>query len=92
MNAISALDRGLQDRLKALAEARSLPLETLIEDAVRDYVDRAEHLADFLAEAEQSKSEFEQTGRHIKSAELFEWLDRWGGPHETEAPECQTLS
>jgi predicted transcriptional regulator len=91
MNAFSALDRGLQDRLKALANTRNLPPEALIEDAVRDYVDRAERLAEFLYEAAQSKSEFDQTGRHLKSAAAFEWLDRWGGPDETEAPECQTL-
>jgi predicted transcriptional regulator len=91
MESSLTIDKQLEERLNALAAARQMSPQAVMRDAVRDYVDRAERLAEFLYKAEQSKFEFDQTGRHLKSAAAFEWLDRWGGPDETEAPECQTL-
>ena len=83
-----ALDKELQARLVALAEASSQQPEQLIEEAVREYVERQEYCNARVLEALEAWKKFEATGRKggISLDEVTPWLDSWGTDNELAPP------
>ena len=72
------LDDALRKRVARLAEAEQRAPGELLQDAVREFVERAEKRQDFVKEAEASWAEFQQTGEAFSAEEIFAELDDWG--------------
>ena len=83
-----ALDKDLQARIAALAEASSKQPEQLIEKAVREYVDRQEYRNARALEDLEAWKRFEASGRKkgISLDEVAPWLHSWGADNELPPP------
>jgi predicted transcriptional regulator len=82
------IDPGLQERVKRLADTLQRTPHWLMQEAISDYVSRAEKRAEFAIEALNSLKEYQKTGLHLSGEELDQWLDTWGTDSETDAPVC----
>ena len=87
-----ALNSELQARLAALAEAASQQPEQLIEEAVREYVERQEYRNTRALEDLETWKKFEASGRKdgISLDEVTPWLDAWGTDNELTPPPSMT--
>jgi len=69
------LDDDLRDRLRAVASDRQRSVNRLMNEALREFVDRAERRAQFLREAEEAHRDYLETGLHVTQAEMDVWFD-----------------
>ncbi len=92
MSATLALDKDLQARLAALAEASCQQPEQLIEEAVREYVERQEYRNTRAREDLEAWRQFEASGRKgaLSLDEVSPWLDSWGTGNELPPPASLT--
>ena len=83
-----ALNSELHARLAALAEASSQQPEQLVEEAVREYVERLEYRNTLALEGLEAWKKFEASGRKggISLDEITPWLDSWGTDNELAPP------
>ena len=83
-----ALDEDLQFRLAALAEASSQQPGQLLEEAVREYLERQEYRNAQALEALKAWKKFEASGRKegVSLEEITPWLDSWGTDNELSPP------
>ena len=90
--AVFALNRELQTRLAALAEASSQKPEHLIEEAVREYVERQEYRNTRALEDLKVWKKFDAADRKdgIPLDEITPWLDSWGTDNELAPPSSMT--
>jgi predicted transcriptional regulator len=82
------LDPDAEARLKALAEARHLNPDVMLQEAIGEYLDREEARLAFRTEALASLSAFHEDGLHVTLEETEAWLDSWGTDAETPLPAC----
>ncbi len=82
------LDDELKGRVQNLAQSKDRSAHWIMRKAIREYVEREEARDSFRQEAQESWSEYQQTGRHLNSKEVDGWLESWGTDREVEAPEC----
>ena len=75
----------LMERLQKTAEQRRRSKSWLINDAVREYLEREEIRARRLAETRQALSEVKE-GQLIEGDEVLDWLDSWGTEDEKAPP------
>jgi predicted transcriptional regulator len=57
----------------------------IINDALREYLEREERRVQRLEETRQALAELD-TGDLVEGDEILVWLDNWGTPDEREAP------
>ena len=66
---------GLKDRVKAVAEMRQRSPNHIMNDAIADYVERAERRAALYAELEEAHREYVASGRlQLTHEEVVEWI------------------
>ena len=66
---------GLKDRVKAVAEMRQRSPNHIMNDAINDYVERAERRAALRTELEEAHREYVASGRlHLTHEEVVEWM------------------
>lgn len=82
------LDNELKNRIQHLADLRHRSSHWIMLEAIRDYIEREEAQEKFKQEALASWKAYQETGRHLTSQEVFDWLKTWGTDKETEVPEC----
>lgn len=82
------LDDDLRSRIQSLAESKQRSAHWIMREAIKDYVSREEARQSFIAEAEASWREFEETGLHLTGEEVSAWMATWGTEDETDPPEC----
>jgi predicted transcriptional regulator len=70
------LKDGYRERLKTLAASRDTTPNQLMNDAILEYVERAERRAAFLKEARERWDEYKLTGERISQEEADEWIDK----------------
>ncbi|KQW31231.1 hypothetical protein ASE36_02860 [Rhizobium sp. Root274] len=63
------LDDALQAQLSALASRKQRSEDQLLQEAVRDYLEREDGRAGFLAEAEESWQDYQAGGLHLTGEE-----------------------
>ena len=78
----------LKQRIQRLAERRDRSPHYLMREAIERYVGQEEAREAFRQEAEDAWRHYQETGLHATGEEVREWLNRWGTPEETAAPEC----
>jgi len=83
-----ALNSELLARLAALAESSSQQPEQLIEEAVREYVERQEYRNTRAIEDLEAWKKFDASGRKggISLDEITPWLDSWSTDNELAPP------
>ncbi len=84
------IDDALKARVQSMAEAQQRSPHALMQEAISDYVTRAEAAERFKREALLSWAEYKRTGRHLTLDEVNEWFETWGTPDEKGPPECHT--
>ena len=75
----------LMERLQKTAEQRRRSKSWLINDAVREYLEREEIRTRRLAETRQALAEVKE-GQLIEGDEVLDWLDSWGTEDEKTPP------
>jgi len=82
------IDEELKSRIQQLAETRRRSPHWIMQEAIREYVEREEHRESFKREALDSWESYQETGLHVTGQEAREWLNRWGAGKETAMPKC----
>lgn len=82
------IDDELKERIQLLADARRRSPHWIMQEAIRDYVEREEKRESFKREALDSWEKYQETGLHMTGPEAREWLGQWGTDKETEVPKC----
>lgn len=75
----------LMARLQKTAEQRRRSKSWLINDAVREYLEREDVRLHRLAETRQALAEADK-GKLIEGDEVLDWLDSWGTEDEKAPP------
>ena len=60
----------------------------IMQEAIRDYVEREENRESFKQEALDSWATYQETGLHVTGQEAREWLNHWGTDKESGFPKC----
>lgn len=84
------LDDDLRDRLRAVAKDRQSTVNRLMNQALREFVTRAELRSAFLREAEEAHRDYLETGLHVTQAEMDVWFDAIARGENPPLPEPHT--
>jgi len=82
------IDENLKSRIQHLADSERRSAHWIMKEALRYYVERQEAKESFKQEALSSWAAFKETGEHLTSNEVSDWLDTWGTDKETKIPKC----
>ncbi len=82
------IDTDLKQRIQHLAEIRHRSSHWIMHEAIQDYVTREEAKESFKQEAIASWKAYQETGLHLKGAEVQAWLNSWGSNPKKEDPSC----
>ena len=82
------LDDDMKQRVKDLANARKRTSQSIMCEAVTQYVEREEKREALRRDILQAWETFRQTGMHATAEEVDRWLVNWGTGDEVPAPEC----
>jgi predicted transcriptional regulator len=82
------IDETLEHRIRQLARQRGRSAQSIMREAVQQYVEREEARESLLQEALAAWAEFGETGRHLSGDELREWLASWDDEGPRPAPPC----
>lgn len=80
------LDAHSASRLAELAQRRNVGTERLAQEAVAEYLDRAERREAFRRDTLAAWAEFEATGLHLTDEEADVWLARLEAGEDAEPP------
>jgi len=82
------LEKQIKQRINHLAEARHRSSHSMMIEAINQYLEREERLEQFRDEMEDVWIEYQRTGLHATSEEVFAWMDSWFIDNEKPVPEC----
>lgn len=82
------IDESLKDRVQQLAQQRRRSAHWIMLEAIEQYVEREEARESFRQEALASWKAYQETGKHLTSQEMREWLSTWGTDKEKAIPKC----
>jgi predicted transcriptional regulator len=82
------LDPAIQERVERLAEARHRTKESVLCEAVEDYVTRAEKREEFRQNALAASEHYRTTGLHLTQEEVEEWMLKFEAGEDAPMPEC----
>jgi len=88
MAASVKLNEDLKKRVQHLADVKQRSAHWIMREAIRDYVEREEARENFKQEALASWKAYQETGQHLTSQEVSDWLNTWGTNKETGTPQC----
>ncbi len=72
------IDKQMDARIQRLASFRKRSPESMVSEAIAQYVAREEDQVSFMEEAEASWKSYQETGLHLNSQETHAWLGNWG--------------
>jgi predicted transcriptional regulator len=82
------IDPKLEARIRDLAERQQRSPDSIMTEAIEQYVTREEARMSFDEEEEASWRDYQETGLHITGDELSAWLKTWGTDAEADPPPC----
>ena len=82
------LDPAIHERVERLAEAKHLSKESILREAVEDYLMRAEKREEFRQAAIASWEHYQATGLHVTGEEMEEWMLKIEAGEDAPPPEC----
>lgn len=83
------LDVDTRARVENLAQARHQSADWILREAVTQYIDREEQREAFRQDTIKAWEEYKETGQHVDSDEVANWLASWGTDKEEPAPLCR---
>ncbi len=84
------LDEAMQGRIRSLAQARQRTSESIVQEALAEYVEREEQRDALRRDTVTAWNEAQSSGLHVPHAEVDRWLDSWGTEDERPTPECRS--
>ena len=78
----------MKSRIQRLADIRHRSAHWIMQEAIRDYIEREETRESFKQEALASWTAYQETGKHLTGQEVNDWLSAWGTGKEDEIPQC----
>jgi predicted transcriptional regulator len=85
------LDDEMKGRIRSLAQARQRTSESIVQEAVSQYVEREEQRDALRRDTLTAWDEAQTSGLHVTHAEVDRWLESWGTEDERPNPECRGL-
>jgi len=82
------LDSDTSKRINHLAQARHCTPDWLMQEAIRQYVEREEKREAFLQDGIRAWNEYKATGLHLTMEEVDAWLAKLEEGQDVEPPEC----
>ncbi|MES3025715.1 MAG: CopG family transcriptional regulator [Pseudomonadota bacterium] len=82
------IDQGTRDRINRLAESRDRTSDSILKEAINQYLEREEKKEAFRQGALGVWSEYKASGLHVTADEAILWIETWGDEAELPAPEC----
>ena len=83
------IDDELKERVQQLADLRQRSAHWIMREAIAQYVEREEGRESFKQEALAAWTAYQETGRHLRGAEVRSWLKTWGTEAETKLSKCR---
>jgi len=80
------LDAEIENRLLRLAEVRRQSADTLIREAIEQYVEREERREKLRHDARAAWTEYKTIGLHVTGDEADAWLSRLEAGDDAEPP------
>jgi predicted transcriptional regulator len=80
------LDPGTESRLLRLAETRQQSADTLMREAIEQYVEREERRERLRHDAVAAWTEYQATGQYVTGEEADAWLARLEAGEDLEPP------
>jgi predicted transcriptional regulator len=75
-----------ESRLLRLAESRHQPADSLMRQAIEQYVEREERRQQLCQDALAAWTEYQATGQHVTGDEADVWLSRLEAGEDVEPP------
>ena len=88
MSLAVSLDTVLQKKVQQIMALQRSSFDSVVRQALREYVEREEKKMQFQQEAITAWQDFQQDGLHLTGDEVMAWLNSWGTKQETEIPKC----
>jgi predicted transcriptional regulator len=70
------LDPEIKARVQKLAEAQRRSANWIMNEAIREFVSKAEARADFLRSGREAWEDYKSTGKHVSAERADAWLAR----------------
>jgi len=80
----------IKDRLDRLAGERKRPAESLVQEAVQQYLDREEEGEQLNRGTVAAWEEYQRTGLHLTGEEVNAWLDKLAAGEDAGLPPLHT--
>lgn len=84
------LNDKMKNRIQRLAKLRQSSPQSIVQEAIREYVTREEARENFKQEALASWAEYKKTGHGMTIKKVIEWLNTWD-TDELEEFICNSL-
>lgn len=82
------IDQETRDRVERLAIVRQRTPDSMMDEAIHQYLDREEKRDEFRQDSLDAWNECQTTGMHVRADEVTAWLETWGSKDELPAPKC----
>ena len=82
------LDSEMAERVKRLADAKQRTAESLLREAVEEYISRAEARDETLKAGIAAWEHYKTTGLHVTGEEMEEWMLKIEAGEDVPPPEC----
>lgn len=78
----------LKEKVEKLALLQNLPINTVMIRALSNYIDQMDKRKEFLQSGIKSWEKYQETGLHVTSDEVHEWIKELGNNPNKVAPKC----
>lgn len=82
------LDDDVRARVERLADARHRTPHSVMNEAIRQYVEREERREAFRQQTMEAWEDYRATGLHATAAEADAWLERLERGDDADPPRC----
>ncbi len=83
------IDKAIKDDVERLAQARHQSPDSMISEAIKQYVYREQKREEFQRDAVRAWDDYKKTGLHVSESDADAWLLKLENGQDVEPPECQ---
>lgn len=80
------LDMEIKTRIQQLASTRQRSAHWIMQEAIRQYLEREEQLEQFRDEMQSAWEDYQATGQQVSGKEVFAWMETWFTANELPVP------
>jgi len=82
------LDNKIESKVQKLAEARHCTTQSIMAEAIRQFVEREEKRERLWQDGLAAWQEYQETGLHVTMEEMDSWLAKLEAGEDAELPKC----